>query len=136
MKYLAMLLLFLSSVNVSAEKIACLPSGYINADGRELQVSAGTLLKQGVKPGPLDTVYYLFSPRTLSGLWEGGKTSTFAGVGTGKLTLIDTNSDGWEEYRNNYSNVKVMVNRDRTLVQHTITDRSQINTTMYQCIKK
>ncbi len=130
------LILLSVSVNAAADKIACLPSGYMNTDGREQQTLAGSLLEKGIKPGPGDTVYYLFSPRTLSGSWQGGKIGSYAGTSMGKLTLIDTDVNGWETYINEQSDVKVMVNRDRTVVQHTSTDRSQINSTMYRCVKK
>lgn len=133
--FTAMLLLSIS-MSAAAGKTACLPTGHVTTDGREQQTLAGTLQEKGVKAQPIDTVYYIFAPRTLSGLWQGGNTGTFAGRGTGKLTLIDTDSNGWETYLNEQSNVKVMVNRDRTVVQHTTTDRSLINTTMYRCLNK
>lgn len=136
MKFLTTLIFLSVSINAMADKNACLPTGYMNADWREQKTLAGTLLEKGVKPEPGDTVYYLFSPRTLSGSWQGGKTGAFAGTGSGKLTLIDTDSNDWETYLNEASNVKVIVNKDRTIVLHTNTDRSQINTTMYRCIKK
>jgi len=131
------LLLFLSlSVYASRDKTACLPTGHITTDSREKQTLAATLLEKGVTAQPNDTIYCLFSPRTLSGSWQGGKTGTFAGRGEGKLNLVDTDSNGWETYFNQRSDIKVVVNRDRTVVQHTRTDRSMINTTMYRCAKK
>ncbi|MCW8931275.1 MAG: hypothetical protein OQL19_13675 [Gammaproteobacteria bacterium] len=133
---LTTILLLSVSINAVADKSACLPTGHITTDGRDKQTLAGTLLEKGVKAQPSDTVYYLFAPRTLSGSWQGGNTGTFAGIGSGKLTLIDTDSNGWETYLNERSNIKVLVNRDRTVVQHTKTDRSLIHTTMYRCIKK
>lgn len=136
MKFFSTVLFLFVSINAMASKIACLPSGYMNTDWREQKTLAGSLLEKGVKPEPADTVYYLFSPRTLSGSWQGGNIGTFAGTGSGKLTLIDTDSNGWETYLNERANVKVMVNKDRTIVQHTKTDRSQINTTVYGCINK
>jgi len=132
-----LILVFLSiSINAMADKSVCLPGGYMNTDGREQNTLAGSLAEKGIKPEPADTIYYLFSPRTLSGSWQGGKISTFAGTGTGKLSLIDTDVNGWETYINERSSVKVIVNRERTVVQHTKTDRSQISTTMYRCIRK
>ena len=136
MKFLTTLLFLSVSINAMAYKIACLPSGYMNADWREQKTLAGTLLEKGMKPDPADTVYYLFSPRTLSGSWQGGNIGTFAGAGSGKLTLIDTDSNGWETYLNERASVKVLVNKDRTIVQHTTTDRSLISTTMYECRNK
>jgi len=136
MRILSTLILLFVSTNVLANKIACLPTGFVNTDGREQQTLAGTLLDKGVKAQPSDTIYYLFSPRTLSGSWQGGKTGNYSGIGSGKLTLIDTDVNGWETYINDRSNVKVIVNRDRSVVQHTATDRTLINTTMYRCIKK
>ncbi len=133
--FTAMLLLSVT-LDAVADKTACLPTGHVTTDGREQQTLAGTLLEKGVKAQPNDTVYYLFSPRTLSGSWQGGNTGTFAGKGAGKLSLIDTDSNGWETYLNEKSNIKVIVNRDRTVVQHTNTDRSLISTTMYRCMKK
>lgn len=133
---LTALVLISVSINVMADKSTCLPTGHLTTDGREQQTLAGTLEEKGVKAQPNDTVYYLFYPRTLSGSWQGGNTGTFAGRGSGKLILIDTDSNGWETYLNERSNVKIMVNRDRTVVQHTNTDRSLISTTMYRCIKK
>ena len=136
MKLLTMLIFLSLSINAMANKIACLPTAYMSTDWRDQTTLAGTLLEKGVKPEPADTVYYLFSPRTLSGSWQGGNIGTFSGTGSGKLTLIDTDSNGWETYLNERDNVKVLVNKDRTIVQHTKTDRSQINTTMYGCINK
>lgn len=134
--FFTLFLLLSVTINAFAAKNACLPSGHITTDGREQQTLAGTLMDKGIKAQPNDTVYYLFSPRTLSGSWQGGNSGTFSGAGAGKLTLIDTDSNGWETYLNERANVKVLVNRDRTVVQHTNTDRSLISTTMYRCIKK